>query len=265
MNRIEKKFRDLKRNRQKALIVYITAGDPDMATTRRLIKALGKSGADIIELGIPFSDPLADGPTIQAASQRALKKGASMRDIMRMVKLVRRESDIPIVFMSYFNPVLQYGLQAFINDAQEAGVDGLIIPDLPQEESGAIIGLSSGHGFSVILLAAPTSTDKRLKAIGAKSKGFIYYVSLTGVTGARARLPKNIIANVRKLKKMTRRPVCVGFGVSTRRQAKMIASIADGVIIGSAVIKVIEANAGKKDMVEKAAKFVADIAKGVKS
>ena len=264
MNRIDKKFKELRKRKKKAFIVYITAGDPSLTTTKRLILELDKKGVDLIELGIPFSDPLADGPTIQAASQRALSKGVNIKSILRLVKGVRRKVEIPFVFMTYYNLIFQYGLEKFVIDAKKSGVDGVIVPDLPAEESQTLLKVAKRRNFSLVLLAAPTSTNNRLKTIAGKSDGFIYYVSLTGVTGARSRLAGDLYKNIRRLKRFTIKPVCVGFGVSNPRQAKKICSIADGVIVGSAIIRLIEKNLGKKNLVEKIGRFVGSIAKGIK-
>lgn len=260
MNRIDKKFKALRKNRQKAFIAYITAGDPDLGATARIVPALEGAGVDIIELGIPFSDPLADGPTIQAASKRALKNKAHLPGIFKMVRALRRKTEIPIAFMTYFNPVFRYGLEKFVNDCARSGVDGIIVPDLPHEEAAELIKLGRAKKVATIFLAAPTSTRDRVRNIIKDSSGFIYYVSLTGVTGARRNLPKELAAKIRSLKSMSAKPVCVGFGVSTPQQAKQIAAFADGVIIGSAIVKVIENNIGKKDLVEMVSKFARRLA-----
>ena len=264
-NRIDRKFRELGLARKKAFIAYITAGDPSLAFTARLVPELEKAGVDILELGIPFSDPLADGPTIQAASQRALKAGATLSKIFRMAGTVRKKTGMPIVFMTYYNPVLRHGVKRFFKDCAKFGVDGVIVPDLPCEEAAGLVKSAKKSGVASIFLAAPTSTTARLKRIAATSTGFIYYVSLTGVTGARRDLPREIGAKTRSIKRMTRTPVSVGFGVSTPLQAKKVASLADGVIVGSAIVKVIAGNIRKKDAVSKVSRFVKTIAKAVHS
>ena len=228
MNRIDKKFRKLKRQKKKAFIVYITAGDPSLAVTQKLVIALEKAGADIIELGIPFSDPLADGPTIQAASQRALKYGASLGKIFKTVSVLRKKTGIPLVFMTYYNPVLQYGLTGFFKSCTQCGVDGVIIPDLPAEEAGEAVRLGKKNKVSTVFLAAPTSTRKRIIDIAKNSSGFIYYVSLTGVTGARSKLPTELKSKVRFIKSITDKPVAVGFGVSNAAQAGEVARVDHG-------------------------------------
>jgi tryptophan synthase alpha chain len=239
MNRIDKKFKELKRDGKKAFIAYITAGDPSLAISERIVLELEKSGVDIIELGIPFSDPVADGPTIQAASQRALAKGANLKKIFAMVYNLRRKTKVPIVFMTYFNPVFKFGLAEFFKTCRKSGVDGVIIPDLSIEEAQEAIALGKASGVAVIFLVAPTSPRSRIEKIAAKSKGFIYYVSLTGVTGARTKLPSDVAINVRCIKSITDKPVAVGFGVSDAKQARSIAKVADGVIVGSAIVKII--------------------------
>jgi len=263
MNRIDKLFKRLKKERKKALIIYLTAGYPSLKATEKLIIELEKSGADLIEIGIPFSDPLADGPTIQKASQYALSKGVNLKAILGMVRSVRRKISIPLVFMTYYNLVMHYGLKKFVRDSKKAGVDGIIIPDLPPEEGKEIVSASKKEGFDVIFLAAPTSTKVRLETIASKTSGFVYYVSLTGVTGARKKLPKDITDHVKALKKITKKPVCVGFGISKPGQARRISRLADGVIVGSAVIKVIEKNMGKKNLYLRVGRFVRSLAKAV--
>jgi tryptophan synthase alpha chain len=239
MNRINRVFKELKALRRKAFIAYITAGDPDLALTGKLVLLLERSGADIIELGIPFSDPIADGPTIQAASYRALSKKTNLVKVFRLVEKLRKYTEIPIVFMTYYNPLFKYGPGRFFASCKRAGVDGVIVPDLPVEESGELVRLGKKTGISTIFLAAPTSTKGRMKNIVKSSSGFIYYVSSTGVTGTRRSLPGDMMKNVRIMKSMTSKPVAVGFGVSDAKQAKLIAKIADGVIVGSAIVKMI--------------------------
>lgn len=262
-NRIDKKFRELKKQGKAALIVYITAGYPTLSKTRELVFEFQKSGVDIIELGVPFSDPLADGPTIQASSEAALRNNVSLRDIIALVKNIRRSSQIPIVFMTYYNPVYRFGVERFVKSAVSAGVDAVIVPDLPPEEAGDLIRVSRKSGFATIFLLAPTSVTKRMKMVSKASTGFIYYVSLAGVTGARKKLPQEIKGVVRRIKSFTAKPVCVGFGVSGPQQAKEIARIADGVIVGSAVISVIQKNAAKLDLVKKAARFVKGLSNAI--
>jgi len=263
MKRIEKLFKRLKKERKKAFIAYITGGDPSLSLTEKLIYTLEESGVDLIEIGIPFSDPLADGPTIQRASQRALSKGVRVRSILKTVARARRRTDIPIVFMTYYNLIQRFGIKSFVSDAKKKGADGIIIPDLPPEEADELVSASRKKNFATIFLAAPTSTRERLKKIAKYSRGFIYYVSLTGVTGARKKLPRDIVDHVKKLKKISKTPVCVGFGISNANQAWRISRLADGIIVGSALINIIEKNAGKKDMQKKVASFLKNISNAV--
>lgn len=247
MNKIDKKFLELKKENKKAFIAFITAGIPSLKMTGDIVLTLEKSGADIIELGIPFSDPLADGPTIQEASLQALKKNINLKKILNFVKDLRKKTDIPIIFMTYFNPILKLGIERFINDCKISKVDGLIIPDLPYEEACELIKLSKKKEISTIFLVAPTSTNDRIKNITRFSTGFIYYVSLTGVTGTREKLPSEITTKIKLVKSMTKKPVAVGFGVSKPEQAKTLAKIADGIIVGSAIVKIILKNISNKE------------------
>ncbi|MFA5069150.1 MAG: tryptophan synthase subunit alpha [Candidatus Omnitrophota bacterium] len=242
MNRIDEKFKALKVPARPALITYICAGDPDMATTRQLLPTLDEAGADIIEIGMPFSDPLADGPTIQMASQRALKNGANCDMIFDVVMSARRNTDIPLLLMGYYNPLYRYGISRFILNAKAAGIDGIIIPDLIPEESGELVCAARRHDFCTVFLASPTSSSVRLKLISSRSTGFIYYVSLAGVTGVRKDLPRHMRRHVVDIKRISKKPVCVGFGISTPQQVSQVCAFSDGVIVGSAIIKIIEKN-----------------------
>lgn len=256
MNRIDKKFQELKEKKRKAFIAYITAGDPDLAATGKIVLALEKAGVDIIELGIPFSDPMADGPVIQAASLRALTKGTSLRKIFVQVGKIRLATSIPLVFMSYYNPIFKYNIAHFFADCKKTGVDGVIIPDLPCEEADEVIALGKKNDIATIFLVAPTSSPERMKMIADRSTGFIYYVSLTGVTGERKKLPSEMVSRVKLLKAITRKPVAVGFGISDARQAAQVAHVADGVIIGSAIVKTI----AKKKNVTDVSRLAASLA-----
>lgn len=247
MGRIEDKFNELKKRNEKALIAFISAGDPDTETTKDLVLRMEKSGADIIELGIPFSDPLADGPTIQKSYLRALKKGVSLNKILKIVKEMRQKTDCPLILMSSYNPIYRYGENKFIGDAVSAGVDGVIIPDLPPEESDNLLNLSNKKGLDTIFLLAPTSNEERIKLVCKRSRGFIYYISVTGITGARKLLSKDIESMIKRIRRVTPLPLAVGFGISTPRQAKEIASCADGIIVGSAIVRIIEKHALSKN------------------
>lgn len=264
MDRIGKKFKELKRQGKKTFIAYITAGDPNLSFTKRIVLSLEAAGVDIIELGVPFSDPIADGSTIQAASHRALSGGVTLKKIFSAVGDLRKVTDIPIAFMTYYNPLLRYGVEKFIKSCKYDGVDGIIIPDLPYEEAKDLIRCAKRERVAMIFLAAPTSTRKRIKNIVKNSTGFIYYVSLTGVTGARRKLPPEVTSNVRTIKSMTRKPVAVGFGVSSAGQARDIARTADGVIVGSAIVKIIADNQkNDKILISKVSSFSQGLARAI--
>lgn len=256
MNRIDKKFKELKRAKKKAFIVFITAGYPNLSITEKLIYEFDRIGVDILELGVPFSDPMADGPVIQEASQESLKKNTHLIDILNLVKKSRKNVEIPICLMTYYNPVFCFPDKQFIAKAMESGLDGVIIPDLPPEEGKIFIQQADKAGLANICFLSPTSSLSRIKLISRISKGFIYYVSLTGVTGERNKLPLDIRKNINLIKRYAGKPVCVGFGVSTPAQAKGIRKIADGVIIGSAIVKKIKENINRADLIKKVSDFV---------
>ncbi len=237
MSRIENVFAD--RN-NKALIGYVTVGYPSIDATLEIVPALVENGCDIIELGIPFSDPLADGPIIQKSSYEALQQDVTLQKCIEIAKKLRENIDVPMVFMGYYNPVLHYGIGEFCKQCAEAGIDGLIIPDLPPEEGIELEKTANEHGIDLIYLLAPTSDDERIKIVANRSTGFIYLVSLTGVTGSGAELPKELDEFVTRVRQTTSKPLCVGFGITTPEQAKRVARIADGVIVGSRIIKLIE-------------------------
>ncbi len=264
MNRIGLVFKKLREKKQPALIPFIVAGDPDLETTEALVLKMAENGADIIELGIPFSDPLADGPTIQAGSRRALQNGFNLKDVFRLTERAKGIG-VSLVFMTYFNPVLRYGLGDFSKDCQQNGVDGVIIPDLPPEEAGPWAQEAKSSGLETIFLLAPTSPPERIKLISRWSRGFIYYVSVTGVTGARENLPEELEPAIRRIKEETKMPVAVGFGISTPEQAKAISRFADGVIVGSAIVKIIEENLKNPDMINRVGDFVSSLAKALRS
>jgi len=256
MNRIEKKFRELKKKGKKAFIVFITAGFPNFEITRRLVLELEKNGADLIELGVPFSDPLADGPVIQESSRLSIESGTNLSKILALVKSLRRQTQVPLCLMTYYNLIFCFGKRRFLNFASSSGVDGVIIPDLPPEEDKDFILSCRRYNIDTIFFLSPTTTARRIPFINRFSRGFIYYVSLTGVTGAREKLPADLIKNLKLIKKNTDKPVCVGFGVSKPTQVGEIFRIADGVIVGSAVIKKIQQNLGKPDLVKRVGRFV---------
>jgi tryptophan synthase alpha chain len=230
-----------------ALIFFLTAGHPEAGSTIEAIRALEAGGTDLIELGIPFSDPIADGPTIQKSSQTALEGGMTVRGVLDLVRQVRETSQIPLVLFSGFNPIFHYGEARFIADAAEAGADGVLIPDLPPEEGSEIESACLEHGLKTIFLAAPTTTTERLSTICEHSTGFLYYISLRGVTGARADLPVDLRENVERIRRSTSLPLAVGFGISEPDHARRLAEIADGVVVGSALVRLIGEHAGRPD------------------
>lgn len=236
-SRIEKTFKRLKKEGKKAFIPYVMAGDPSLERTKEIVLLFEECGADIVELGVPFSDPLADGPTIQRASERALKNGVTLRKAISHVKDLRQTTQIPIALMTYYNPVFKYGEENFIKDSKDAGVDGVIIPDLPPDEAEDFIKQSRKAVLDSIFLLAPTSTEDRIKKVTKASSGFIYYVSITGITGANLLLDGSMEVLISKIRKYTDKPIAVGFGVSTPEEASAVARVSDGVIVGSAIVK----------------------------
>jgi len=259
MSRIQSTFEKLRRQGKKALIPYVMAGDPDLSTTQALVSALEQNGADIIELGIPFSDPLADGPVIQRASERSLRNKTSLRAVMDLVRTLRRQTQIPLVLMSYYNPIYKYGEEKFAKDALAYGVDGVIIPDLPPEEAGQLIQISKRIGLDTIFLLAPTSTRERIRRVSESSRGFIYYVSLTGITGAALSSVREIKAKLQEIRRYSTKPVAVGFGISTPARASQVARWADGVIIGSALVKIIESHLQDPNLGKIVGEFIRDL------
>lgn len=237
MSRIADAFRQPGRT---ALIPYVTMGYPSIEATLEVVPRLAENGCDIVELGIPFSDPLADGATIQQASFRALQNGITPEICLETAARLREKVDTPLIFMTYFNPVLNYGIEDFSRDCAQAGVDGLIVPDLPPEEGGELEASTQSNGIDLIYLLAPTSTEQRIRLVAERSRGFIYLVSLTGVTGARASLATDLEAFVTRVRNVARQPLCVGFGISTPEQAQRVGRIADGVIVGSRLVQLME-------------------------
>jgi tryptophan synthase alpha chain len=242
-SRIDRRFGDLKRQGRAALVTFVTAGDPDYATSERILLGLPKAGADVIELGMPFSDPMADGPAVQAAGLRALKSGQTMKKTLELVRAFRAvDADTPIVLMGYLNPIYVYPTEVFLDEAKASGVDGLIIVDAPPEMDDELCLPAIARGLNFIRLATPTTDEKRLPAVLNNTSGFVYYVSITGITGAAAPDPSAVHAQVARIKTSTSLPVCVGFGVRTPDQARAIAKGADGVVVGSALVSAIEAS-----------------------
>lgn len=244
---------------------YICAGDPTQEISQKLLLTLEEAGADLIELGVPFSDPIADGPSIQKASERALEDKISLRKVLDIVETLRRETQIPIMLMTYYNPIFRMGDAEFCAAAHKAGVDGVIIPDLPPEEASTLLEVAPAHDLATIFLAAPTSSPERIRFIASVSTGFIYCVSVTGVTGARASLSEEMQPMITGLKKETEKPICVGFGVSTSEQANTVAHLADGVIVGSAIVNVIEEHLGDEAAIlSNVKKFAEELVAGVR-
>ncbi len=249
MSRIAETFARLRREERRALVPFITAGDPDLQTTRELIVELARAGASVIELGVPFSDPMADGPVIQRASERALRNGVGVAEVFSVIKDARRETDVPIVLFSYYNPLLQYGAERLCLDAARAGVDGMLVTDLAPEEAVEFASTLSAHELDLILLVAPTSTDVRLKRIVERASGFIYAVSRAGVTGAQNALSAEAGRLVARVRAVSDLPVAVGFGISTREQVADVWRFADAAVVGSAIVAEIEKRGDAPDLV----------------
>jgi tryptophan synthase alpha chain len=269
--RIDQRFAELGKEGRAALVTFVTAGDPDPETSLAILNALPAAGADVVELGMPFTDPMADGPAIQMSSQRALKAGQTLEKTLAMVRAFRKNDDgTPIVLMGYYNPIYVYGVERFLSAAKSAGVDGLIIVDLPPEEDQELCLPALKAGLNFIRLATPTTDGKRLPAVLANTSGFVYYVSITGITGAATPDPNDVIAAVNRIKRHTRLPVAVGFGVRTAEQAEAIAAGADGVVVGSALVNALKASLGPGEKataktVTMVVNLVAELARGVRN
>ena len=268
--RIEKRFEALQKEGRAALGAFITAGDPDYDTGLEILLGLADAGADMIEFGVPFSDPMADGPAIQASSLRALKAGMTLKKTLDMVRAFRKKDDAtPIVLMGYYNPIYIYGVGAFLKDAVAAGVDGLIVVDLPPEEEGELCLPAIEAGLNFIYLAAPTTDDARVPRVVEHASGFIYFVSITGITGTKSVVAKDVAGHVARIKRHTKLPVAVGFGIRTPEQAAEIARIADGAVVGSALVDVVAKNLDKNgkamsDLAQKVLELVGQLAQGVR-
>lgn len=258
-SRLDATFERLRSAGERALVAYFTAGDPSLAETRRLVVEADRRGADIIELGIPFSDPVADGPVIQRAAERALRSGTSVARVLEVVAAVRSEVRAPIVFFTYYNPVLAFGLEPFAQAAAKAGVDGLIVADLPVEESDPLAVAAAQAGLDLVHLVAPTSTPERVRMIARRSAGFIYLVALTGVTGERTELPPDLAAQIRTLRAVTTKPICVGFGISRPEHVAAVGRMADGVVVGSAIVRMVEERAGSASLIDDVGAFIASL------
>jgi tryptophan synthase alpha chain len=237
MNRIDRKFRDLQQHNRKAFIAYITAGDPSLESTVRLVLEFERRGVDIVELGVPFSDPIADGPVNQEAAMRALRREIGVGEVLETVRAIRRESRIPLIFFAYYNTILSHGLETFVNDAAEAGLDGALVLDLPPEAAGEYKRLMDSRGLATVFLVSPITPQDRLPLIAGQASGFVYYVSQMGVTGERERISESIPAMVSRIRSLTDTPIAVGFGVSTPDHVREIARHADGVIVGSSIVR----------------------------
>jgi tryptophan synthase alpha chain len=259
MRRIGACFRELRARGEKALVPFVTAGHPDLATTGDLVLALEDAGADVLEIGVPFSDPIAEGPTIQRSSERALAQGVSLRRILELVKGLRARTELPLVLMGYANPFYALGEDACAAALGEAGVDGIVVPDLPPEEGAGLFAKANERGIDGILLAAPTTRPERAAWLARRTRGFLYYVSLTGVTGARSELAADLEQGVRRVRESSDVPVCVGFGVSTPEHARAIARFADGVVVGSALVARIEEAKSRPAALEAATRFVREL------
>jgi tryptophan synthase alpha chain len=257
VSRLEATFQRLRGAGERALVAYFTAGDPSLEVTARLVVEAERRGADVIELGVPFSDPLADGPVIQRAGQRALAAGTTLARVLDTVKTLRAEVRAPITLLTYYNPLLAFGLRPFAESAAKAGADGVIVADLPPEEAGPLSAEAEPVGLDLIHLVAPTSTPQRVRLIARRSRGFIYLVSLTGVTGERAELPPDLEEAIRAIRRVTTKPVCVGFGIGRPEQVAALGDLADGVIVGSAIVRMVEERATFPSLVPDVGQFIA--------
>lgn len=262
MNRLDRCFAELKQRGEKALVCFMTCGDPDQATTERLALKVFESGADVIELGVPFSDPMADGPVIQASSFRALQAGATVRKVFDTVRSIRRSSDSPIVLMTYYNPVQHYGDAEFARDAAAAGADGVIVTDLPPEEAGIWKKAAEAANLATIFLLAPTSTKDRIEAAANMASGFIYCVSRTGVTGAREDVPVDLADMVASIRAASGLPIAIGFGISKPEHVSQVAGFADGAVVGSALVSVIAQYANSGELLDRVGQFVSALKAG---
>ena len=256
MGRIENAFKNLKQQGKKGFIPFITAGDPDLATTEELLVVLANSGATLIELGVPFSDPMADGPVIQRASERALKHGFGLQEILDTVAHARKQIDIPIILFSYYNPLLQFGLKRVAKAAKEAGIDGVLVTDLTPEESGEFEAELRANGLDIIFLIAPTSTDERLKIVAQRASGFVYAVSRAGVTGAQSTVSAEAEKLVERMRRFSELPISVGFGISTAEQVRDVNRYADAVVVGSAIVAEMERGGSDPELATAIRKFL---------
>ena len=262
MSRIAKTFADLKSNNRRGFIPFITAGDPDLATTRELIVELTQAGATLIELGVPFTDPMADGPVIQRASERALRHRFGLAEILQTVAEARQQTNVPIILFSYFNPLLQFGIENLAHEAKQSGVDGILVTDLVPEEASEFASVLRANDLDMIFLVAPTSTDERLRMVAERASGFIYAVSRAGVTGAREKMSAEAEKLVRRLRKFSNLPVAVGFGISKPEQVTDVWRYADAAVVGSAIVAEIEQARSAADAVSRVGQFARDLISG---
>lgn len=263
MGRIERTFSALQDKGEKALAIYLTAGDPSLEQTREIILGLDAAGVDLLEIGVPFSDPTADGPIIQAASQRALRNGVTLSGILAMIESVRDITEIPIVLFGYYNPIFSYGNERFATRAQEAGVDGILVVDLPPEESAELRRYTDQSGIDFISLIAPTTSTERVREIARRATGFLYYVSITGVTGTAQPLAFEVTRGVERIRAVSSLPIVVGFGISTPHQVREIAPCADGIVVGSAVVRMIEEHSHNVDMVSVISRYAREMKEAI--
>lgn len=263
LNRIDKAFEKARSENRAAMIFFLTAGHPTAEATVEAVEALAEAGADVIELGIPFSDPIADGPTIQHASQVALEGGMTVRGVLDLVRRIRERSDVPLVLFSGYNPIFHFGEAKFGAGAAEAGADGVLVPDLPPEEATDLIEICRSRELKIVFLAAPTTTPERLREIAAHSTGFLYYISLRGITGARAALPEDLKEKVQAVKRTVELPVAVGFGISAPEHAREVAAVADGVVVGSALVRLIDEHGRGPELKSRVKEFARGLVEAV--
>jgi len=259
-SRIGAAFEAARREARPALILYVTAGDPDLATTRAIVRGLARGGADLVEIGVPFSDPIADGPVNQRSAERALRNGVSLRSTLDLVAALRQDDAPPLVLFTYYNPIHSMGIEAFARRAGEAGLDGVLVTDLPPEEAVELKSALLAERAEMIFLLSPTSSRERLELTCRDAGGFLYFISRTGVTGTREDLPAELPDQVRAARALTRLPIAVGFGIGRPEQVKLVAGFADGVVVGSALVRLIEEEAGSPDLPAKVEAFCRDLA-----
>ena len=264
MDRLTTRFTTLANRKDKALVTFITAGDPDLATTEEMIYLLEDAGADIIEVGMPFSDPMADGPTIQLSSERALAAGTTLKGILEMIARARTTSEVPIILMGYLNPIHAYGYERFAHDASKAGVDGVLLVDMPPEEAEDFLQAVDACGLNVIFLLTPTSDQARIATVAGLGRGFVYYVTVNGVTGARQEVSATLDTELSRIRKELSVPIVAGFGISTPQQAASVAALADGVVVGSAIVKLFQQHSGSA-LKEEVRRFVGSLKQAISS